>query len=278
MGYIGFGIRKEVYKRKPKESFKKLKELYGNGIQKAKFDPDAPVLTSEDVLNKPRFRSIHDTKLFQIAKVAIMFLLIGVFINAVFIQPWLRKIEMEAFQENLVNSYSEDHQFLLNSGEKLNLQYFQFDSLNESFVTASNGFHFSGSGWHLNRPEVARIGIWNDDATDIELSNDQLKVFRKDSTQILTNWVVIFKSDKKDAQYTKVLQQLSIDLEYVEKLRRKLRSLKISEIAYEDSLTTLEVANTNDFGAYEFQRTHKKIKKSKNLLKIDELTYLRKKY
>ncbi|MEQ8555839.1 MAG: hypothetical protein RLO17_06860 [Cyclobacteriaceae bacterium] len=271
-------MRKEVYKRKPKESFKKLKELYGNDIPKAKFDPDAPVLTSEDVLNKPRFRSIHDTKLFQIAKVAIMFLLIGVFINALFIQPWLHKIEMEAFQENLVSSYSEDHQFLLNSGEKLNLQYFRFDSLNESFVTASNGFRFSGSGWHINRPEVARIGIWNDDATDIELSNDQLKVFRKDSTQILTNWVVIFKSDKKDAQYTKVLQQLSIDLEYVEKLRSKLRSLKISEIAYEDSLTTLEVANTNDFGAYEFQRTHKKIKKSKNLLKIDELTYLRKKY
>ncbi|MEQ8337770.1 MAG: hypothetical protein RIA62_10515 [Cyclobacteriaceae bacterium] len=278
MGYMGFGMRKEVYKRKPKESFKKLKELYGNDIPKAKFDPDAPVLTSEDVLNKPRFRSIHDTKLFQIAKVAIMFLLIGVFINALFIQPWLHKIEMEAFQENLVSSYSEDHQFLLNSGEKLNLQYFRFDSLNESFVTASNGFRFSGSGWHINRPEVARIGIWNDDATDIELSNDQLKVFRKDSTQILTNWVVIFKSDKKDAQYTKVLQQLSIDLEYVEKLRSKLRSLKISEIAYEDSLTTLEVANTNDFGAYEFQRTHKKIKKSKNLLKIDELTYLRKKY
>lgn len=33
MGYMGFGMRKEVYKRKPKVPFKKLKSIYGDKLE-----------------------------------------------------------------------------------------------------------------------------------------------------------------------------------------------------------------------------------------------------
>ncbi|MTI20158.1 hypothetical protein E1176_03925 [Fulvivirga sp. RKSG066] len=36
MGYMGFGMKKEVFTRKPKEALKKIKETYGNDIVRAK--------------------------------------------------------------------------------------------------------------------------------------------------------------------------------------------------------------------------------------------------
>lgn len=36
MGYMGFGMRKEVYTRKPKRSFSRLKEIYGENLERFK--------------------------------------------------------------------------------------------------------------------------------------------------------------------------------------------------------------------------------------------------
>jgi hypothetical protein len=33
MGYMGFGMRKEVYTRKPKTSFSKMKRIYGDHLE-----------------------------------------------------------------------------------------------------------------------------------------------------------------------------------------------------------------------------------------------------
>jgi len=33
MGYMGFGMRKEVYARKPKTSFSKMKKIYGDHME-----------------------------------------------------------------------------------------------------------------------------------------------------------------------------------------------------------------------------------------------------
>jgi hypothetical protein len=33
MGYMGFGMRKEVYQRKPKTSFSKMKRIYGDHLE-----------------------------------------------------------------------------------------------------------------------------------------------------------------------------------------------------------------------------------------------------
>lgn len=152
------------------------------------------------------------------------------------------------------------------------------DSLNGSLITATKGFRFSGSGWHINRPEVARIGTWNSDANDIELSNDLLKVVREDSVQTLEKWVLIYKSYNTNSQYQKILHQLSIDTNYIAQLRSKLRSSKLRELTYEDSRTSLEVASSKDFGTYELIRIGKAVKESRSLIKVDELTYLKKKY
>ena len=33
MGYMGFGMRKEVYTRRPKTSFSKMKKIYGDHME-----------------------------------------------------------------------------------------------------------------------------------------------------------------------------------------------------------------------------------------------------
>lgn len=52
MGYMGFGMRKADWERKPKEAFKKATELYGNtlaDLPKVEL-PEGPVSTDFDEL------------------------------------------------------------------------------------------------------------------------------------------------------------------------------------------------------------------------------------
>ncbi|UII23149.1 hypothetical protein [Fulvivirga ligni] len=65
MGYMGFGMRKEVYTRKPKRSFEKIKELYGNDIPRVEESDGKYELKAEEILNKKRFRTLYDTKAFR---------------------------------------------------------------------------------------------------------------------------------------------------------------------------------------------------------------------
>lgn len=276
---MGFGMRKEVYKRKPKKSFLKLKEVYGNDTPKVKHHPSAPKLTSDDVLNKPRFRSIHDTKFFQIVKLLLIFTVIGLFLNFAFIQPWLFEHRFLALRKNLIESYSDDHKFLLSSGEHLNLHYFKFDSSDNSSITAKKGINFSGRGSHIDRPYVAKIGTRNPNAFNIVMTNDAMHVSRNDSIQVLKEtWVLIFDSDTIDNRYNRIFSQLSIDLEYIEELRRKLRVKNISEVKFEDSCTSIQVADHRDYGVYEYVRCGKALRENENMIKLDSLTYLRRRY
>ena len=278
MGYMGFGMRKEVYKRKPKESFKKLKKIYGNDTPKVDHNPNHGQLTTDDVLNKYRYRSIIDTRAFQVIKVIIIFFLLALFINSTVVQPWLQKRKLAKYKEELVAKFNEDHDYILNSGNKLSsLVYFSFDSIDYSFLAVTNGIEFQGAFNHRGS-EVAKIGTWDSNALSASIHNNELTVKRKDSIQTLkTRWMLIFRSDTTDLQYKMMLDQLKIKQSYISELRNKLRKVKIDKVTHKDSKTFIDVASTREFGTYEYIRTSKPYKETETFIKIDELTYLRRK-
>lgn len=56
MGYMGFGMRKEVYTKKPKDAFDKLK-TYGNDGARDKEDVEVSLNTYEEIMAFHRKRS-----------------------------------------------------------------------------------------------------------------------------------------------------------------------------------------------------------------------------
>lgn len=81
MGYMGFGLRKEDYKRKPKTVFNRQKELYGDKLEKYPkvsrgYSLKKHLEDLENFKNKRRNRSkISDSIIGILAAFAIIFLI-----------------------------------------------------------------------------------------------------------------------------------------------------------------------------------------------------------
>ena len=276
MGFMGFGMRKEVYKRKPKESFKRIKEIYGNDWTKINHNPNAPKLTSEEILNKPRFKSIHDTKIYKYGKISIIILLLGAFLNFSIVQPWLFERRLSNYKQSLIESYSNEYDFLLNSGNKLQkLSYFNIDSTSRMYMVLTKNIDFENF-FNFNDKQVARIGTWNSNASSVKFDEGLIFIDRYDSIQTINDkWIVIYKSDTTDLTYFEILKFTGVESQYIEDIRSKLRSTKISSVTHEDSRTTIELSTSEEFGNFAFVKTNKKLLVNENLIKIDSLTYLK---
>lgn len=78
MGYMGFGIRKEDWSRKPKEAFKKAKDLYGNHLERLS-KPAAPEGTvTTDFAELARLREQHKSRFHLGATITTVILAIGI--------------------------------------------------------------------------------------------------------------------------------------------------------------------------------------------------------
>lgn len=63
MGYMGFGMRKEVYTRRPKTSFSKMKKIYGDHMED--FHKSKTVKKEWSEEDKEEFRKIVTNKIKQ---------------------------------------------------------------------------------------------------------------------------------------------------------------------------------------------------------------------
>ena len=63
MGYMGFGMRKEVYTRKPKTSFSKMKKIYGDHMED--FHKSRSVQKEWSEKDKEEFRKMITNKIKQ---------------------------------------------------------------------------------------------------------------------------------------------------------------------------------------------------------------------
>lgn len=84
MGYMGFGMRKEVYTRKPKKVFEKLKEVYGqkseNNNPTAHAKPAGPVS-----YEKHSYKPFYQTRFYKVLKAIFLSAILLAFIWAIFV-------------------------------------------------------------------------------------------------------------------------------------------------------------------------------------------------
>lgn len=87
MGYMGFGMRKEVYTRKPRKPFKKLKKLldielkkgHKKGIQKSDFTKEEIAIAKAKIREKLKAKKEKELliTIFAICVIILSFLLLS---------------------------------------------------------------------------------------------------------------------------------------------------------------------------------------------------------
>jgi hypothetical protein len=109
MGYMGFGMRKEVYTRKPKEAFKKIKEYRKKETRALKPDK-SPKLKSPKDFSRRRFTHLGD---FKIYKIIIFFFVFGIISWLIYFEDVYNNYLRNKFEsEGLSEYYIEQKQYL----------------------------------------------------------------------------------------------------------------------------------------------------------------------
>ncbi len=85
MGYMGFGMKKEVYTRKPKVAFEKIKRIYGNETKKSKSSLNNRSKKVKGRYVRVKYKHFRDTlfyKIMIIVIIAIIFI-VGYVLSAI---------------------------------------------------------------------------------------------------------------------------------------------------------------------------------------------------
>ncbi len=74
---MGFGMRKEVYTRKPKKVFEKVKEVYSDTLKKRKQTKATLSVNISD--EKHSYKPFFETRLFKVVRLLFWILFLGLF-------------------------------------------------------------------------------------------------------------------------------------------------------------------------------------------------------
>ena len=85
MGYMGFGMRKEVYTRKPKEAFKRIKKVYGEDVNFPKSNVKLKSNRPPEAFKRYRFKPLYKMKGYKIIKWSIITIIISIILLSLFL-------------------------------------------------------------------------------------------------------------------------------------------------------------------------------------------------
>ncbi|TRX59039.1 hypothetical protein FNH22_10950 [Fulvivirga sp. M361] len=112
MGYMGFGMRKEVYTRKPKEAFKRLKQIHGETPKKEKGLKDSEYLELKQH-RKSGFRHFYQSRVFMfLLSVLITVALFGLLWQFILSNYYL-DYQRSQFEQSGINDYYESKRLQL---------------------------------------------------------------------------------------------------------------------------------------------------------------------
>src|SRR5688500_8369542 len=115
MGYMGFGMRKEDYKRTPKKSFDKIKNKYGVDLNLPKVDGKP----NEDIPNRnvpiKRFKHFYQARVFKIIFFTFLIFITGYLVWDLLLAQLIKKRQIHEFETTGIINYYNDNKsdFLL---------------------------------------------------------------------------------------------------------------------------------------------------------------------
>ncbi len=276
MGYMGFGMRKEVYKRKAKKPFEKFNEVYGDRKVINKQDSKAAKLTKEEVLNKPRFKSIHDLKVFQILKVVIMLLLLSLGIYYGFVKTMIYNFRLNNLTNNIIESFNTDHEWLLNRDSDVKTYpYFKLDSGRSLSMTFGKSFD-RWSYYSSGKPNYYTLNLNDSSFLGFKYVDGNLNIIKNDTSIALTGlWKVTIDQSQKDVEINTKIKMLKINPELINNIRQKLRDNNLASLEIEKSKSRLKINHTKEFGDFYFLKTDKAHQNGSTFTKLKDNFYLK---
>ena len=278
MGYMGFGMRKEDYQRKPKKFSEKFKRMYGKDVPKPENDPSINPPTFDEIINKKRTWSLFDSGLFKWLRILAVISIILFAAYHIFILPELKNRayidEREIYRQELIGKYTPaiDSMFAYATAFP-GLDWYEFDRTGESriIIIRTNSLE----GLTYSSKEVVAFKNYFRTAIDFEFEGEDLIIQRKDSTHREDHWVLTYQSRRTNDQFFRILDYAGIEAKEVRQLREKLYENKLISISNDGEETILQVASSR-FGRYGYVRTKEPVTiEHEDLIRIDSLTYLK---
>lgn len=273
---MGFGMRKEVYKRKAKKPFVKIKEIYGDRKVKTKNHPKVGKLTREEVLNKPRFKSIHDLKVFQILKVAIMLLLLSLGFYYGFLKKIIYDFKINNLTNHYLDSFNTDHEWLLNRDSDLKLfSYIKIDSSQSLSMTFGKSFD-RWSYYSSVKPNYYSLSLSDSTFHGFKYIEGNLNIIKNDTAIALKGlWKASITGNLNNEGFNTKINVLNIEPKLINDIRQKLRDHSLASLEIEKSESQLKINHSKEFGDFYYLKTDKHHKEGKTFKKIKDKFYLK---
>ncbi len=252
MGYMGFGMKKEVYTRKPKKAFNKLKQVYGQSvaIPKSTINGKKP----KKYLVRNRFKHFSQTVVGKILKFLVLGSIVGLFIGYSVWEMFLKepyfnfrrsqfeKRELASLISNKFGRLETASVYFINRGDKIS----------DLFIYASDSNRFNITIKHFYQME--------------KITKDSVSYMSSDCYFYCPDFEIIGSSLIYKGELAKNRWQLSFDninpdkvpfsfYEYLETNKEEFRQVidSIDEIHNEINVGSFYIStiyNHNKFGRY----------------------------
>lgn len=288
MGYMGFGMRKENYSRKPKRAFTKLKEVYGHDMDipksKNKIKTKGPIS-----FKKHDYKPFYQTRIYKITKRSIVALVFCSLIWAIFIQSHYDKYQKDQFEaQGFAEYYKAEMSHLSQLFEILDKQRNKLVSIRYFPLTGDYNLRIKHPSVHeaMNSTDIhfARFDggsqnfrKTNDDAIDghIIILKRQTSIIHED------NWVYAMNKVVASQIPSSIIKYLEMD--EVDFLKFLAMTAKLGEKIKIETGTIYADFHHDDFGYYDIIYSEYELKSStvlkygsryKNLVgKLDDNVY-----
>lgn len=240
MGFMGFGMRKEVYTRKPKEAFKRIKKVYGDDVNFPKSDIKLKSDRPPEPFKRYQFKPLYKMKGYKIIKWSFISITTLLIIWVFFLNEWVEKYQLEQFEKSAFSTYYQN-------------ELSEFDEIasfmrkrNDKLVSA--GYDSYGLDYYLKikHPNTKLTADTTVSHIGFKERKDRKRIFNKDR---IKNTTLILNSEFVAKKY------LVVKREYDTKWTYSLDGI----LLYQVPPSMLKYLNTNKGEFYKFMQNTKQL-------------------
>ncbi len=267
MGYMGFGMRKIDYTRKPKKAFKKLKEIYGKDVDLPK-SSIKPKVGKNTYWQRHAYVPFDETMGYKRFKFFLFIAVIGSVIWFALLRGYYIKFQRDRFEEDgFVELYNSDLQnlkhvlqFIGNRSDRMILINYSKRKRSYNLSVKYHAMADTVQRWNLNYVSLNGLPSSVNLGREVEITDNHLMVKQNGylSEDYQTNWIYALRNVKPDQIPSTVIRYLGTNELELEELLEKLKSCK-NEVYVSDGLAASRLDH-KDFGRYTIVYSSSKLK------------------
>ena len=255
MGYMGFGMKKENYTRKPHKAFEKYKDLY----EQKTIRSGACITKGAFYISGSGWIDVREKKWLKITKAAFIFTIALIVIYVLAIDPYIKKIQRQQFEQTYFEGFYQTGKERI---QKLAVMYKPLPHVYKmelsfygqlSVVVKSDDFVFKhnreGGDNIINLADYSHYPKYQ----DFSVENGVLFVDRTDKRYyVLDHWAIFYDGDiNTDEHADAILSVLKLKRSELEELICDLQDLGLRELQIDDRKRLHLTMNLYAYGTYE---------------------------